>query len=265
MKNVYFILLGLLSIISFHCQKELGYVRQNINGNSFLTGNAVIQGNIFDENGQPAIGAVIKSGDKTITTDSHGYFRIIGSVSDKGASLITAEKDGYFKAYRSFVPTSGVNQVIIKLLRKNLSGDINSTTGGNVSLSDGSKISLAANSVAKATGEKYAGPVRIFATYIDPTSQDISQTIPGSLMADNKDGNRVVLTSYGMLAVQLESSTGEKLQIASGSTATLIISIPSPIQSSAPNSISLWYVDEQTGTWKEEGTAEGMEIDTSEK
>ncbi len=61
--------------------------------------------------------------------------------------------------------------------------------------------------------------------------------------------------SFGMMAVVLESTSGEKLQIAKDKSAKLTIPIPSSIQSSAPASISLWYVDEQTGLWKEEGTA----------
>ncbi|MEO5564213.1 MAG: hypothetical protein ABIR18_12280, partial [Chitinophagaceae bacterium] len=48
---------------------------------------------------------------------------------------------------------------------------------------------------------------------------------------------------------------GEKLQLASGSSATLTIPVPASIQSSAPATIPLWHVDEQTGIWKEEGSA----------
>src|SRR6185312_12452020 len=71
-----------------------------------------------------------------------------------------------------------------------------------------------------------------------------------------KSNKRVVITSYGMLAVELESLTGEKLQIAPGNTATLMIPVPPSVASSAPSTISLWYVNEQTGAWQEEGTAQ---------
>src|SRR4029079_1131419 len=74
-------------------------------------------------------------------------------------------------------------------------------------------------------------------------------------MANDKDGKRVLLSSYGMMAVELESSGGEKLQIKSGNTATITSPIPSAALSSAPATIPLWYVDESTGLWKEEGTA----------
>jgi hypothetical protein len=45
-------------------------------------------------------------------------------------------------------------------------------------------------------------------------------------MADDKDAKRVFLTSYGMMAVELQSTAGERLQLKSGSTATLTSPIP---------------------------------------
>ena len=246
-----------ISLLSFHCQRELS----NINNGGGTAGNdpapltAILQGNITDENGQPAMDVAIKVGNKTATTNAHGYFRIVNASLDKNASLVTAEKTGYFKAYRTFNATSGVNQVVIKLVRKTLAGTVVAGSGGDVTLSNGSKISLPANGVVKASGGSYSGTVNVYASYIDPTAQDIFKTVPGSFMADDKNNKRVFLTSYGMLAVELTSSAGEKLQIAAGSTATLTMPIPSSVQSTAPATISLWYVDEQTGIWKEEGTA----------
>ena len=96
----------------------------------------------------------------------------------------------------------------------------------------------------------------MYASYIDPASNDIGKKVPGSFMGNDKNDKRVVLSSFGMLAVNLESSAGEKLQIAANSTAALTIPIPTSISSSAPASINLWYIDEQTGVWKEQGTAQ---------
>ncbi|HEV8286957.1 MAG TPA: carboxypeptidase-like regulatory domain-containing protein [Chitinophagaceae bacterium] len=254
MRNIYLILLSIISILSFHCQREPVFTPDKGNQNpSPIT--ATLQGNVFDENGQPAIGVAVKAGSKSAITNAHGYFRIVDASLDKKSSLVTAEKIGYFKSYRTFIPTSGVNQVMLKLVKKDLAGSMNSTNGGDATLSNGAKISLPANGIVKASGGSYNGTVNVYASYINPASQDIAQTVPGSFMADDKDNKRVFLTSYGMLAVELESSSGEKLQITSGSAATLTMPIPSALQSTAPSSISLWYVDDQTGIWKEEGTA----------
>jgi hypothetical protein len=258
MKRLYYILLLLcVSVFTFNCQKEISNSGGNPGtGNNASPITATLQGNIVDENGQPASGVMVRVGSKTATTNARGYFRISNAALDKNASLVTAEKAGYFKSFRSFNATSGTNHVMLKLIKKVSAGTIDAVSGGNVSLSNGAKIALPANGVVKASGgSAYTGSFRVYAAYIDPTASDIAQTVPGSFMADDKDGKRVTLASYGMLAVELESTAGEKLQIASGSVATLTTPIPSSLQATAPASIALWYVNEETGVWKEEGTA----------
>ncbi len=217
---------------------------------------ATIQGNVYNENNDPAAGVLIKVGIKTATTDAKGYFRILNAPLDKHASLVTAEKAGYFKALRSFSATAATNNVSIKLVKKSLTGSVNGTTGGDVTLANGSKISLPANGIVlQGSGAAYTGTINVYAAYIDPTTNDISQTIPGSLMADDKNGSRVTLASYGMLAVELETAGGQKLQVKNGSKATLTAPIPSTMLGSAPATIPMWYLDEASGIWQEEGSA----------
>jgi hypothetical protein len=249
-------LLVFIALLSFHCQKEISNVLPGTNngGGGTAPVTATLQGNVVDETGQPAAGVAVKVGNKNTITDSKGYFRIVKATLDKSASLVTADKAGYFKAYRTFNATTGANHVMIKLVRKTLIGTI-PATGGEVTLANGAIVALPANAVVKKTGGSYTGVVNVFASYIDPTASDIGQTVPGSFIADDANGKRVTLSSFGMMAVELESSAGEKLQIATGSTATLTTPIPVSLRSSAPATISLWYVDEQTGIWKEEGTA----------
>lgn len=251
------IMLILISIIFFQCRKELSYIGQPDPGVSVNPDpiSANIQGNIIDENDQPAAGVTITAGLSSAITDVNGFFHINKASLDKNTSFVTAEKDGYFKAYRVFAATSGCNQVIIKLIKKDLTGTISSTSGGEVSLSNGSKISLPANSVINASsGNDYSGDIKVYASYINPKSSDINKTVPGSFVANDKNNKRVLLSSYGMLAVELQSSSGEKLQIKNGAAATLSFLISSNI-SAAPSTISLWYVDEKTGIWQEEGEA----------
>ena len=113
MKNFFYaFLLIFITLITFNCQKEISYdiPGGNNSGNSPLI--AALQGNIIDENGQPAAGVTIRVGSKTAMTNAKGYFRIMGATLDRNASHVTAEKPGYFVAHRSFCATEGVNQVI---------------------------------------------------------------------------------------------------------------------------------------------------------
>lgn len=249
----------LLSVLFFQCQREVSYIGGPDDPSQVATPDpitAAIQGNVFDETGAPAAGAAVQVGSKTATTNASGYFRINDAALDKKSGLVTAAKAGYFKAYRTFAATSGANFVQIKLIKRDVTGTVDAVTGGEVSLSNGSKVALSANGVVVASSNAaYTGQVKVYAAYIDPTAADFNQIVPGSLMADDKDGKRVMLTSYGMLAVELEGASGEKLQIKSGSTAKLTTAIPGGGQASAPASIPMWYVDENTGIWKEEGSA----------
>lgn len=249
-----------ISIFFFQCRKELSYIGAPDPGvPAVITPDpitATLQGNIADENNEPAAGVTINAGTKTVMTNASGYFRITDASLDKNTSLVIAEKAGYFKGYRVFAATSGTNQVVIKLVKKNLAGTITASSGGSATLLNRAKISLPANGVVLASsGSAYSGDINVYASYIDPGASDIAETVPGSFVANDKNGKRVILSSYGMLAVELESANGEKLQIKSGAVATLTSPIPPQTLSSAPATIALWYVDEQTGIWKEEGTA----------
>jgi len=77
--------------------------------------------------------------------------------------------------------------------------------------------------------------------------------IPGNLSAVTIEGESVILQSFGMLNVELETDTGEALQISK--TATLEIAIPDSQLAVAQDLIPLWYFDTDSGLWKEEGVA----------
>lgn len=252
-------LLCLVATTFFQCQKEVSYIGGPDNNTHIVTPDpltANIQGNIFDENGVPAVGVTVKVGNKTTTTNAKGYFRINAASLDKKSAMVTAEKPGYFKAFRTFAATTGTNQVVIRLIAKQLTGTVAATSGGEVALSNGTKVVLPANGIVTASNNAaYTGTVNVYMSYIDPSSPAIADMVPGSFMANDKDGNRVTLLSYGMVAVDLEGASGEKLQIKSGSNATLTTAIPSAALSTAPATIPLWSIDETTGLWKEEGTA----------
>src|SRR6478735_167655 len=116
MKNIYASFLAMILLTA--CEREFrSDVRQAVNPGTTTTIDAVklkpitadLQGNIYDENDQPAVGVNIKIGAKTATTNSEGYFRIEDAALDKSGSFITAEKAGYFRAYRSFCANTGTN------------------------------------------------------------------------------------------------------------------------------------------------------------
>lgn len=253
MKKRFSFYVVLISFLAFNCQKY-GVLGPGGSGPNSFTGS--LQGKVVDEGGNPVAGVTVKLGIKTATTDPNGFFKFEDAKLDKAETVVSAERSGYYKAFRVFSATSGVNNIVIGLVYKQLTGTIESNSGGSVSLSNGSKVELPANGVVKQSGGGlYNGTINVFVSYIDPTFQSRYQTTPGSFLGYDKGGNKVLLATPGMLIVELESPTGEKLQIAKNKAATLTTAISSALRANAPATISMWYLDDVTGLWKEEGAA----------
>jgi hypothetical protein len=244
--------------VFFSCHKG-ETIRNTVTGpdsNSPAPVQSSLQGKVVDENNLPVGGAIVKLGNKTTTTDFRGLFFLMNAEFDQYSSLVSIEKTGYFKGLRNFSTKAGAyNFIQVKLLRKQLVGTINSATGGTVTLPDNSAITINAGStVIKSSNQPYTGSIKIYAAGIDPASNDMAQILPGSLLSLDSVNRRVVLQSFGMMAVELEGSSNESLQIATGKTAKLKVKIPVSLQAAAPAAIPMWSLNETTGLWKQEGT-----------
>lgn len=262
MKTTSWVFFTLVFFLIFSaCQKEFIVNNEEIitNNNPFpipaaspVTGS--VAGSVVDENNEPVANAEVTIGNATYHTNDRGFFSTQQLMLDKYITTVKVNKQGYFKAYRSFSANATKNYVSIKLIPKTLSASFSSTTAGAVNLSNGTQVSFQANSIViKSSGAPYSGTVNVYCKYIDPTANDIVATVPGSFIG--KDGNNMYcLKSTGMLATELESSTGEALQLAAGRPASVKMGIPSSLQGNAPSSIATWSLNEQ-GVWIKEGIA----------
>jgi uncharacterized protein (TIGR02145 family) len=216
--------------------------------------NGSVSGIVVDENNDPVPYAQVTVSGTAYTTDSKGFFNTTNLTLDKYISTATVNKPGYFKAIRSFAANPTKNYVSIKLIPKTLIGSFTGSAANTVSLSNSSQISFLANSVnLKSSGVAYMGTVNVYSSYIDPISSDIGAKVPGNFIGEDAS-NIYYLQSAGMIAVELESATGESLQLASGKSASLKLAIPAILQSKAPATIDTWSLDDR-GIWKKEGTA----------
>jgi hypothetical protein len=252
-------------IVFIGCQKGTNG-GGNGGGNNGGTGNnlsepnpvtATVTGLIVNENDLPLAGASVKSGTNSATTDSRGYFTFKNIGLDKFTAMVNVNMNGYFTAYRNFsARADGVHFVKIKLIRKTLTATVTAAAGGSINLANGSQVILQpASVIVKATGQPYTGTVNVYSAYIDPTAADISATVPGSFTGIDAANQRTILQSFGMLAVDLQGSAGEALQIAANKTAKLKFTIPASLTSNAPATIPLWSINETTGIWQEEKSA----------
>ncbi|MEP5340635.1 MAG: hypothetical protein ABJL44_12895 [Algibacter sp.] len=211
-------------------------------------------GKVVDESGNRLRDVQIAIGNKTVNTDHNGIF-VLNSVSvhDKFV-FVKASKDGYIKGFRSLVPTSeGSNDIQITLLKKNVIGTVTSGEASEVSMSNGSKVTFGGGFI-DVSGNSYFGQVEVSMHYLEPNKATTFVQMPGMLFGQREDGSASSMETYGMLSVNLFSPSGEVLNISEDSPAKLSF----PISTTTPNvetDIPLWYFDEATGYWKEQGSA----------
>ncbi len=257
MKKYCCLLFALITVVLISsCQRELSSNSLINTPSQELVATAIV-GRITDELNKPITGATVIAGASSTVTDANGNFKIANAIVYDLAAVVKVEKVGYFKGSRTFHARQNQEQYVeIMLLTKQSVGEIPSTTGGSITLGNGSAITLAANSVVNASsGASYSGTVAVAMAWIDPTSPNLERQMPGDLRGIDANSVEQGLKSYGMLDVELTGSNGEKLQIAAGKKASLSFPLPSAVQGSAPSSIALWSFNDATGLWQQEGNA----------
>ncbi len=250
-------LLAVSTLIS--CQKEisndLAFTTQDPTYSANIT--TTIEGRITDELSKPLQGVLVKAGSTNVVTNINGEFTLTNvSVYDK-AAFVQASKQGYFDGSRTFIAKQGGSHYVeIKMLPNQSIGTINAASGGSVTLSNGTSVTLPASAVVVASSNApYTGTVNVSFAWIDPTSNNVDREMPGDLRGISNANTEVGLQTFGMVAVELKSPIGEKLQIAAGKKAALKFFLPATLTATSPNEIALWSFNENNGLWKQEGTA----------
>lgn len=248
-----------MSFFIVSCQKELsggGFIVTEIQPDLTTKIASSVSGFVTDETNAAVNGATVQFGSSTTTTDKYGYFEFSNVQVVKNAAVVTVVKPGYFKGIKTFIAETGhAGFFRIKLLPKTTAGNFDAAAGGTVTLTNGLSIAFPANAVKLAAGGDYTGQVTVAAQWLNPTSSEIIQTMPGDLRGLDAEGFMRVLTSYGMSATELTGAGGELLQIKDGAKATVTFPIPAAMVSAAPASIPLWHFNETNGLWIEEGSA----------
>lgn len=247
----------LASVIYYGCQKSdtPGIDSYTTYKPELVT--AGISGRIVDENQLPVSDATVKAGSVSVTTDASGTFQLANLSVDKHAGSITVEKAGYFKAVKTVVVTPNKDNIVsLQLIKKTVTGSFSGASGGNITLPSGGRVVFSSNAiVTDGTTTAYTGTVAVSAFFINPEATNFEEIMPGTLRGITTDNEETGLQSFGMMAVELNGTGGEKLQLAKGKTAGITFPIPASLRASAPATIPLWSLDEKTGLWKEEGLA----------
>lgn len=217
-----------------------------------------VQGRVFDANKNPIPDAIVTVRDIQTKTDKNGFYFISGKKLNQNGSQMKVERAGYFDGFKMINARLGKNSFVdFQMINLNgsYSGKFVNNQGAVVSNASGVKLTFEANEVTYDDGTAFDGEVLVFSHFIDPSTDDLRLEMPGDLRGFTKEGNVEQLQTAGMVAVQLISADGKKLQVKKGSTVTMEINIVEDIQATAPSEIPLWSFDESNGFWVEEGLA----------
>lgn len=212
----------------------------------------------MDENKNPLEEATVIYAGQVQKTDKNGIYSFRKVDVDSRHSFLTISKDGYFNGIRVFSTSKSgatISQRTV-LLKKDFEYSFPSASGGKITTKDKVELNFpAASVVVEATGADYNGSVLAAVKYIDPTGDNLLFEMPGNLSAINNNQALQILTTYGMVNVELKSDKGEKLNIKQGKLVGMTIDVAAALTSKAPATIPLWHFDEGSGYWREDGSA----------
>ncbi len=218
--------------------------------------NSSLRGIVIDENNNPVEGADVRIAGEVQVTDENGFFYFEGISVKEDRAYVQVAKSGFFHGSRAYYPSKDKeSKVRIKLMSSDIVGNVNNSNGGSVSFA-GCTLNFPSNCVATTSGTAYSGNIKVAAKFLDPTSNDLIERMPGDLTAIDLAGNERILKTYGMIAVELYGDNNELLQVAAGSTVEINIPVDASLAANAPSTIPLWHFDESQGIWKEEGNAQ---------
>ncbi len=223
---------------------------------SFPSGDRVeagFYGRLLDQNLEPVVDAQVWIGDRLAVSDSLGDWIIPKVEVVSRQAYIKVEATGYFAASRVTTALSNsMNLVRIMPTKKTAftSSSIQSDQGGVIQLTDGSSVSFQPGSfISESSGALYTGEVKVYSYSIDGQSEASQLQMPGRLESITEDA---ALISLGMVVTDLESPSGEVLQLKEGMPATIRYE-QANLDANAPDTIPLWHFDEGMGTWVKDG------------
>ena len=214
----------------------------------------VVAGTVYSPGKAVLPGATVKIGDLSTTTDAQGRF-ILSGVTTASRVLVDFSMADRTSTQKVVSVSKGFTTYVSTTLFQVFSATFSSQTPINID--SGINISIPEQAFKTAAGTAFTGSVRAEVRYFDPTLPECLDAFPGTFSGIQTDGTTTMFESYGFVSATFRNAenTDEILQLAQGKQAQLTAPIPYSLLPNAPNTMPLWYYDDETGHWREEGFA----------
>lgn len=217
---------------------------QVVNDRGFILANALIEIN----------------GEQAAFTDTDGLAKI--ELPSGTETALRASADGHLGQTRRItapdVSTGAANLQRFALKRReNAVVLADAENGGSVDGLDGVKFTVPAGALVDDAGQPVIGAVDVFMSPVDISDERNRQAFPGEFRAIDENGESVFLVSLGVADWTFEQS-GNPVSLGEGQTATIEIPLYVPNDDQGAlltvgTAIELWFLNEETGIWKQEG------------
>ncbi len=191
------------------------------------------------------------------TTDETGLFQL------KVLDTLLAAQTTLSASLSSFSEQSiiiNANDILqnqhIALLPSHVTTSFDPSVAVNIEYQGENLLEFSAASLVREDGQAIDGQVSAQVTIIDP-SVDIN-VMPGDMVTMAND-ELMPIESFGAINVVLSDESGANINVAENKQALIRIPVASN-STSAPETIPLYYFDEQHGIWVKEGEAEKVTL-----
>ena len=208
---------------------------------------------ISSATGSAISGATVRAGATTTTSAADGSYTLAAGVSER--VVIHAEAAGFAETFQVTRVAIGQTAFVgVQLLPVGVTIPVNAATGGTVTVPNSSaQVTLPAGGLVSATGGAPVTTVNVAVTPINPAID--TGLMPGDYTAVSAGGGSPVsIESFGALLVDIRDDNGTRYNLAAGQISTIRIPLGT-LSASPPPTIPLFYFNETTGLWVEEGTA----------
>ncbi|MGB1310185.1 MAG: Ig-like domain-containing protein, partial [Leucothrix sp.] len=195
------------------------------------------------------------------TSSTAGEFEVTAKT---GSDLILSfTKPGFAKQTKTISSPSVKNlnaPMNITMLEAGATQSVDNSVAAQVSGTNGASVSFPANSFVDASGNPVSGNIDVVITPVDVSDRSVLAAFPGEFAGISETTNdRVNIVSGGTTYFDF-SQSGEPLQLANGTTAEIELPLfvtDNPVTGNPVelgDTIELWYLNETTGVWVQEGT-----------
>ena len=204
-------------------------------------------------NNTPVAGATVSTTAGTTTSAADGSFTVTAGAGER--TIIHVEATGFAEAFPVARVTAGQSTTLgVRLLPTGVTVPVTIATGGIVTvLNSTAQVNIPADGLVPKNGGATAGTVTVSLTPINPAVD--TNLMPGDFTGVSAGGGSPVpIESFGALLIDIQDSAGTRYTLAPNKTSTIRIPLGA-LSANPPATIPLWFFDEVTGLWKEEGTA----------